>query len=104
MSAHRFDLCVVIRANVTRYLCDSAKHLPLSIGCERVPQLNEDLRRVLCEVTVKSTRRKSGTAGGGRLGISIPPQQAVASTYTVHSLPHVFALLCLFCGRAFQLA
>ena len=99
---HRFDLCVVIRANVTRFLCDSAKHLPLSNGCERVPRLNEDLRRVLCKVTAgqihtkekrHSRRRKAWclyTAPGKRL-----PTQTPCTAYLF-----VFALLCLLGGRA----
>ena len=80
---HRFDLCVVIRANVTRFLCESAKHLPLSNGCERVPRLNEDLRRVLCKVTAgqihtkekRHSRRKAWylyTAPGKRLPTQTP--------------------------------
>ena len=100
---HRFGLCVVIRANVTRFLCDSAKHLPLSNGCERVPRLNEDLRRVLCRVTASHIYPHEGKAAqqaAEGLVFIHRPRQAISNLNTVHNLPSAFALLCLFGGRA----
>ena len=54
----RFELCVVIHANVAQFLFDIPSNHPICGGSEEVSLLNEVLHQILCRIT--ASRKKDG--------------------------------------------